>query len=147
MRVNCEAPIILAHYFGKKMAERGKGGMIFLASLVGYAGVPYMANYSASKAYNLYVAESMWQELRRHNVDVLSLAPGATKTEFADVAGMNMAMAMKAAPVVRIGLNALGRKPTVIAGLRNKFMYYSLQPLPRRMRSFIMGTVMKSYMK
>ena len=38
-------------------------------------------------------------------------------------------------------LNALGRRPTVIPGARGKFLTAALTPLPRRIRSLILGKV------
>jgi hypothetical protein len=53
LNVNCRAPLILAYEFGRKMIERKRGGIIFLASMVGFASVPFWANYAASKASEL----------------------------------------------------------------------------------------------
>ena len=49
----------LAHLFGRHMTRRGKGGMIFVASTLGYQAVPYVANYAASKAYLLSLGEAL----------------------------------------------------------------------------------------
>jgi len=38
-------------------------------------GVAYVASYAATKAYNLILAESLWDELREHGVDVLGSCP------------------------------------------------------------------------
>ena len=147
LKVNCIAPTLLTHIFGNKMKERNKGGIIFLASLVAFAGLPTMSHYSATKAWNLMLGEGMYFECQKYGIDVLSLCPGATKSEFADIAGMNTAFAMKTEPVVRLGLNTLGSRPVIIAGLRNKLMYYSMRGLGRRLRSLIIGAVMKSYLR
>jgi len=44
------------------------------------AGRGLYASYAASKAYNLILAESLWEELRERGVDVLGFMPGATRT-------------------------------------------------------------------
>lgn len=147
LRVNCEAPLLLTHHYGNEMKKRKKGGIIFLGSLLGYNGVPFMSHYAATKGFNVMLGEALWRESRRDGIDVLSLSPGATISEFADTAGMNTALAMRPEPVVRAGLNTLGKRPTIIAGLRNKFMYYSMLPLTRRIKAFILGSVMSSYIK
>jgi short-subunit dehydrogenase len=47
---------------------------------------------------------------------------------------------MKVAPVVSQSLRALGRKPTVIAGLRNRLFIGSARLAPRRLMTRILGT-------
>src|SRR5260370_29898575 len=56
------------------------GGIIFLSSASAYQGTALVANYAATKAYNLILAEGLWEELRFSGVDVLGFAPGATNT-------------------------------------------------------------------
>jgi len=114
IHVNCVAPTVLAHEFGRPMAARKRGGIIFVASVLGYLPVPYMANYGATKAYNLFLAESLWQELRPAGIDVLALSPGPTATEFAGIAGMNAVGAMSPEQVVETALRSIGRTPSVI---------------------------------
>jgi len=48
-----KALAILTHHFVKKMAERKRGGVINVASMFAYMGVPYAAVYAATKAYEL----------------------------------------------------------------------------------------------
>jgi len=133
--VNCRAPLILAHEFGRRMMERKRGGIIFLASLAGFMSFPMWANYAASKAYNLYLGEAMWAEMRERGVDVLALCPGATRTEFGEVAGVAGfgGFQMTVGPVVSLALGKLGKKPSVIAGWRNRSLYFLEKFMPRRL--------------
>ncbi len=48
-----KALAILTHHFVKKVAERKRGGVINVASMFAYMGVPYAAVYAATKAYEL----------------------------------------------------------------------------------------------
>jgi hypothetical protein len=136
LNVNCRAPLILAHEFGRKMAERNRGGIIFLASMMGYMSAPLWANYAASKAYSLFLGEAMWAELRKQGVDVLALCPGATRTEFARVAGVRefRGIGMSVAPVVSLALRKLGKKPSVIAGWQNRALCLLTKFMPKRLR-------------
>jgi short-subunit dehydrogenase len=59
LHVNCRAPLMLAHDLGKPMRERGKGGIIFVSSIVAFAGAPAWSNYCATKAYDLILAEGL----------------------------------------------------------------------------------------
>ena len=57
--LNTIAPTELAHHFGQKMSARGRGGIIFVSSIVAYQGMPYVANYTAAKSYVLVLGESL----------------------------------------------------------------------------------------
>lgn len=77
--VNCRAPLVLTYGLGRKMKTRGRGGIIFIASTVAFAAVPQGANYTASTAYLLLLAESFAHEVRPHGIDVLALCPRFTR--------------------------------------------------------------------
>ena len=68
------------HHFGGAMKARGRGGMILVNSGACYAGLPGIAVYGATKAYDLVLGEGLWAELRPHGVDVLNLVMGQTDT-------------------------------------------------------------------
>jgi hypothetical protein len=139
--VNCRAPLILAHEFGRPMRERRRGGMIFLGSVLSFASVPDWANYAASKSYDLMLAEGLAAELEKSGVDVLALCPGFTRTEFATFAKANDLMAMDAPPVVRAALDKLGRRRIVVPGILNKLNIISTRFAPRFVNTFIFGRV------
>jgi short-subunit dehydrogenase len=48
VRLNCEAVVTLCHAFLPRMVERGRGGIINVASSAGMQPLPYVAVYSAS---------------------------------------------------------------------------------------------------
>lgn len=68
------------HHFGKQMRMRGKGGILLVNSYACYGGGSSLSVYSASKAFDLCFAESLWSELRPYGVHVLSLVMGMTDT-------------------------------------------------------------------
>lgn len=68
------------HHFGGLMRARKRGGILLIGSGSCYSGGSFMAGYSASKAFDLCFAESLWAELRPHNVDVLFFALSTTDT-------------------------------------------------------------------
>jgi uncharacterized protein len=138
VEVNCRAPVVLTRELGPAMMERGRGGMIFLSSSSAMQGTPIVANYAATKAYNLILAEALWDELRLYGVDVLALCPGATNTPaFAksgaridNVPGMPF---MEPAPVVAAALRTLGKKPAVVPGSMNRIASFIMTRfLPRK---------------
>lgn len=85
LNLNCLAPMVLTRLFLPLMARRKRGGVVFVSSLMGVQGVPYMAHYSAMKAYLINLAEGLHEECREEGIKVLALAPGATDTPGKDL--------------------------------------------------------------
>ena len=138
VKLNCLAPTILTHYFVKQMVERKKGAIIFLGSVVGFQPTPFMATYSATKAFNSFLGDSLWYELKKYNIDVLSLNPGGTSTEFQRLANSGTGpMQRTCVQVVTTALKALGKKPSVVDGLYNKVLAVSSRFASRK---FVVST-------
>ena len=118
------------------MIERGRGGILNVASTAAFQAGPNMAVYYATKAYVLSFSEAIHHELKRKGIKVSALCPGPTATEFFDVAGVGDSLLARlgadAAGVVRAGLKGLDRnKAITIPGLRNKVGAQSNRFLPR----------------
>lgn len=128
--VNCRAPLILAHTFGRTMVKRGNGGIINASSASAFQSLPFWTHYAASKAYSLYLAEGLWFELKEKGIDVLALCPGVTNTEFSQVAGTKSG-GTDPASVVALALRDLGRKPTTVAGIGNRMVVLLGRIMPR----------------
>lgn len=137
--VNVRAPLTLVHEFAARMAARGRGGIILVSSASAMQGTPYIANYAATKSYNLILAESLWVELREKGVDVLGFMPGTTRTpgyieSKAKIERAKMVKVMEPGPTVSEALNALGKRPSHIAGRGNRITFFiSGKLMPRRM--------------
>jgi short-subunit dehydrogenase len=142
VEVNCAAVMGLTWLFGKRFADRGRGGLILLSSIVAFQGAPHAAHYAATKAYVQALAEGLHVELRPHGVDVLATAPGPVNSGFADAAGMRMGRVLSPRAVAQRSLDALGRRPTAFPAPLSRVLKDSLAPLPRRARVRIMGSVM-----
>jgi short-subunit dehydrogenase len=141
--VNCRAVLILSHVFGRQMAQRKRGGIIFVSSVSAFIATPFEASYAASKVYELFLAESLRYELKDSAVDVLALCPGSTATEFHEVAGSKAVAAMAPGHVVALALKKLGKSPVAIPGWHNRMLVGLLKVTPRRLHTFIAGRVMK----
>lgn len=76
--VNCTTPTLLADHFGARMRDRGRGAIAIVSSLAALQGTRYLSIYAASKAYELILAEGLWDELGDHGVDALAYVVGAT---------------------------------------------------------------------
>lgn len=68
------------------MVRRGAGRVMMVSSIAGAAPGPYVAVYSATKAYVTSLAVALQHELEPMGVTVTNVIPGATFTEFANVA-------------------------------------------------------------
>lgn len=119
VQTNCTASAILASAVLPGMRERGRGAIVFTGSVAGRQPLPLHAVYSASKAFDNYLAEALYVENRGSGVDVLSLEPGSTVSEFHDVAGELPHEGEPAHRVVATALEALGRQPSVVSGWMN----------------------------
>ncbi len=145
--LNCRSLTELAHPLAKKMTVRGRGGMIFLSSIVAFQGVAGSTTYAASKAFVQSFAEGLAIELKPFGVDVLSSAPGPVATGFAERANMQMGSAASPMNVAIATLKALGNARTIRPGFQSKLLGYGLATLPRRIRSMILTQVMTGMTK
>ncbi|AYE95642.1 NAD(P)-dependent oxidoreductase [Mycobacterium paragordonae] len=68
------------------MVERGAGAVLNIASIAGFQPLPFMAVYSASKAFVLTFSEAVQEELHGTGVSVTALCPGPVPTEWAEIA-------------------------------------------------------------
>jgi short-subunit dehydrogenase len=87
--VNVTALTRLTYAAAPGFAERGAGTIINIASIVAIAPEILNGVYGASKAYVLALTQSLQHELADKGVRVQTVLPGATATEFWDVAGMS----------------------------------------------------------
>ncbi|MDL2339786.1 MAG: SDR family oxidoreductase [Pseudomonadota bacterium] len=129
------------------MIERKSGAILNVASTAAFQAGPGMAVYFATKAYVLSFTEALHEELKPHGIKVSALCPGPTRTEFGDVAGFAGIkavdrIAMNAAPVVKLGLEALDRNQAVmITGTLNKIGAASTRFIPRALLRKIAGAI------
>ena len=140
--VNCRGPLLLAHMLGKPMAERGRGGIVLMTSMAGSQGGPWLASYAASKAFNLVLAEGLWDELGQRGVHVVACRAGATRTPgyASSQPRPSRVPLLDPEQVARAALAALGRGPSVIPGAFYRFSAFVMNRLlPRRVAVRIMG--------
>jgi hypothetical protein len=140
--VNCRAVLAQCVQFGRRFAQRGGGGIVLMGSIVGFQGVPFAANYAATKAYVQSLAEALHVELAPLNVAVVASAPGPVRSGFAARAGMRMGQTLTPDQVARDTLAALGRRAIARPGGLSKLLGWSLAALPRPARVRAMGRIM-----
>jgi short-subunit dehydrogenase len=135
--LNSRAPLTLAHHFGAKMRTRGRGGMIFVSSGSAVVGTSYVGSYSASKAFDLNLAEALWDELHPFGVDVLATVVGAADTpgwraENPNPEAKAWPPVMSAADTVSETLEALGKTVTFFPGAQNRLAMFAMSRLMSR---------------
>lgn len=140
LAVNCHGPLAFAHNFGAQLKRRGSGGLVLVSSLAGFNGSAMLVNYAATKAYNLVLAEGLWDEFQRYGVDVLAVCAGATRTpsyERNTPTERESRFVPVQCPedVAREALAALGRRPVLIPGRANRLAAGFMRRLLTRRRA------------
>jgi short-subunit dehydrogenase len=137
VEVNCTAVVHLTRLFLPEMVARRSGDILILASTAAFQAVPYISTYAATKAFDLFFAEGLAEEMKPHGIRVCALCPGSTESEFHTVAGQEAFTAHNQEPadkVARTGLQALAAgKSYVISGLGNYLGAHSQRLVPRRL--------------
>jgi short-subunit dehydrogenase len=142
VKLNCLAPVMLTHHFIKKMIQNRKGAIIFLGSIVGLQPSPYLAVYSATKSFNIFFAEALWYELKKFNIDVLSVSPGSTATDFERVSkDTSKFITSKPEEVVASAFKSLGKKPAIIHRTINKILIGLSNLLPIKISLTLAGKI------
>ena len=149
INTNALAPLKFVYLFAEKMLARGHGGIVLMSSLSAYQGSAYISTYAATKAFNIVLAEGLWEEWRERGVDMLVCVSGAVKTpnyvasEPERTGGLGD-MTMNPDQVVSEALNALGKGPYVIPGRINRISSFIMRHLlPRRTAIKLMGRILK----
>ncbi|MET7572054.1 SDR family oxidoreductase [Streptomyces sp. NPDC005492] len=85
LKVHCEAVLRLTSAATGAMRERGRGGVVNVASVAAF--VP-RGTYGASKAWVVQFTQGAAKDLAGTGVRLMALAPGFVRTEFHERAGM-----------------------------------------------------------
>jgi short-subunit dehydrogenase len=124
----------LVHHFGKPMAERRRGGILFIGSMAGNAGSYFLVGYSAAKAFVQTFAEGLWAELQPLGVDVLAFPLGSTDTPARARSGTVDSDDMPVARSDEVAQQALDQLPNgpVYVAPENREYFASLYAMGRR---------------
>lgn len=143
LQVMITAVAELSHRLLPGMRQRGRGGIINVASLAGIVpGSSGHTLYAAVKSWMVSFSESLAMESAPSGVYVQAICPGFTYSEFHDVVGtrdivskMPGYMWMNADEVVRFSLDNFGnpRAPVMLVpGRWNRFVAMLARKLPYR---------------
>jgi 2-deoxy-D-gluconate 3-dehydrogenase len=81
LNINLNASFVLAREFGKEMAQRQKGKIIFTCSLLSFQGGINVAAYTASKSAVAGLVKALANEWAPKGVNVNGIAPGYIATK------------------------------------------------------------------
>lgn len=135
----------MVQVFGSEMLQKKKGAVIIMASLAGFQGSGFLANYAATKAFNRVLAESLWYEWKDRGVAVMACCAGATSTPNfiktkPEKTSFFAPKVQTPEAVVNECFNKLGKTPSMITGTGNKVASFIMQRLmPRKLAIKIMG--------
>ncbi|MGH7898542.1 MAG: SDR family NAD(P)-dependent oxidoreductase [Candidatus Binatia bacterium] len=146
IQLNVIALVALTRLYLPGMLARGRGYVVNLGSIGSFVPTPYMATYSATKAFILSFSEAVATEVAGKGVNVLALCPGATKTEFQEVAGVAEAIPeftfMTSQAVVRQAIAAVkAGKHVLVPGWMNKVTAMSTRLTPRTVLAKVAGSM------
>ena len=79
--VNLQAPLVISQYFLRTLKEN-KGTIINISSVTANKESPLACVYSATKAGLSQFSKSLFEEVRKNDVKVITIYPDMTKTNF-----------------------------------------------------------------
>ncbi len=125
------------------MVERGRGGILNVASTAAFQPLPGQAGYGGCKAFVLSYTRSLGGELKGTGVHATALCPGPVDTGFGEAAGFDMEEAEASLPsfmwesaeaVAKTGLDALAAgHPVAIPGTANRIGAAVAHLAPKRL--------------
>ena len=126
INVNVTSTVHLIHHVGNDMRQRGRGKILITSSVAALMPGSFQAIYNGTKSFLHSFSFALRNELKDTGVDVTTLMPGPTETEFfkrADLMDTKVGQSDKdsAEDVAKTGFDALMRGDgDVIHGIKNK---------------------------
>ncbi len=122
INLNIIALTALTHYFLQDFVKNNEGKILNVSSTASLMPGPLQAVYFATKAYVTFFSNAIAEELCDTNISVTNLMPGATKTEFGKISGLDKTALLdntvSARSVAEDGYNGMMKdKLDVISGL------------------------------
>ncbi len=148
--LNARALTTLTRHYLPDMLTRGRGGVLNIASLGGYAPGPWQAAYYASKAYVISLTEALAHECAGQGVRIAVVCPGPVGTQFHARMGGASGLYLRLMPVMssqRVARIAYRRfqwgQRVIIPGVVAMAIMPTMRLLPHRLLSPIVGLLLK----
>ena len=150
LHLHMNTPVLLCRLFGEVMLKNQKGFILNVSSISAVMAYPLISLYGPTKTFLRHFSKALHIEMKRNNVNVTCLLPGATATALYDKDKINLSLAImlgvmkKPEYVARLGVTALFKnKRECIPGLLNKFTMLFIPVLP----TFIIRHIYKIYLR
>jgi uncharacterized protein len=126
-RLNALSHLNIAYLFGRRLAQRGGGGLLLGGAMGAAQGIPFSANDAGAKALVQSLGESLHVELRRQGVHVMTHVVPPTDTAIIRKFGLDPAtMPMKPMSVTQCVSEALRafrkKKSSFLPGRANRIL-------------------------
>lgn len=150
--VNCAAPMKLMSAFVRQCLNRGSGTLVNIGSSAALQPLPYMAAYSASKAFLVNLSEAVAGELLANpnsgSVEIITVIPSGMATNFQTAAGVKREAdekLLEPSEVARIVLGKVGRgSRTLVIGSTARMMSLAARVVPRGWQARLWERMMKA---
>lgn len=146
--LNIRSLVALTHRYLGPMRKNRRGTIINVSSAAGFQPLPFMATYAATKAFVSSFSEAIAEENAAFGIQVLTLCPGSTDTNFFAASEIERPIRMKGQQsveqVVETALRAVrsGRRK-VVSGFVNKVGARIGTLLPHRISSMLVGRALR----
>jgi short-subunit dehydrogenase len=148
--LNMRAATLLMHRFLPDMIKRGRGGVLNIASLGGYAPGPNQAAYYASKAYLISLSEAVAAEVAGKGVRISVAAPGPINTDFHSKMAADKSYYLRLMPVLkphRVAKSAwfgyMWGQRVIIPGVLTRILSLAMRITPHPILVPIVGWLLK----
>jgi uncharacterized protein len=148
--LNTRALTTLTRHVLPGMLARGRGGILNIASLGGYAPGPCQAAYYASKAFVISLTEALAHECAGTGVRLAVVCPGPVRTAFHKRMGGETGLYLKLMPVATpeaIARSAYRRfklgQRVIIPGVFSTALMPAMRVLPHRLLSPLVAFLLR----
>lgn len=150
LQINVMAPTFITHLFLDDLKLNSPSYILNVSSLAGFFCMPKKQVYGGSKSYLLSFSGSLGYELKKHNVSVSVVCPGAMNTT-AEITYQNMRAihllkwsVMNPEDVACIAIDKmLQRQKIIIPGFWNGMMKRLDTVLPEKLKQFLIEAQLK----
>jgi NAD(P)-dependent dehydrogenase (short-subunit alcohol dehydrogenase family) len=122
--INVKAPFFLVAELAPRMAQRGKGAIVNISSMIADYGMAGLSLYGSSKAAISQLTKAWTAEYGPSGVRVNTISPGPTRTEGTDVMGDELDHMAVQAPAGRsASADEIAEAIVFLATDRSSFIY------------------------
>lgn len=143
LRLNAESATELVYAVLPTMMSHNQGRIVNISSLGGFSPGPFQSVYYASKAYFNSFSVALAEELRSTSIDVVTVCPGPTRTEFQQVAGFigssTFPPQMTALEVAQVIANS--ERGVVVPGWANWIIAKFFDLVPLNFKAYLMANL------